>query len=122
MALVLCILRLWLPDFNNRLEHYGSIHGLLLIAIVSLPAVIAAVLYTYAEKKALSAQAKQYAAMIIPFGRARDRLRNLLSYGEYDSIKYKESQILVEELGKEALVENGDWVLMHRDRPLEVLR
>lgn len=51
MALVLCILRLWLPDFNNRLEHYGSIHGLLLIAIVSLPAVIAAVLYTYAEKK-----------------------------------------------------------------------
>lgn len=60
--------------------------------------------------------------MIILFGRARDRLRNLLSYGEYDSIKYKESQILVEELGKEALVENGDWVLMHRDRPLEVLR
>ena len=27
---------------------------------------------------------------------------------------------LIEELGKEALVENGDWVLLHRERPLQV--
>ncbi len=24
-------------------------------------------------------------------------------------------------LGKEALAENGDWLLLHRDRPLEVI-
>lgn len=27
---------------------------------------------------------------------------------------------LVRELGEAALAENGDWVLLHRERPLEV--
>jgi hypothetical protein len=33
---------------------------------------------------------------------------------------YQPAQHLIEELGKEALEENGDWVLLHRERPLEV--
>ena len=52
--------------------------------IVSLPTVIAAVLYTYAEKKALSEQTKQYAAMKILFDKARGRLRDLVDSGKYD--------------------------------------
>ena len=30
------------------------------------------------------------------------------------------TQELVRELGKEALRENGDWLLMHRERPMKV--
>jgi len=37
-----------------------------------------------------------------------------------DEVCRREVQALLEELGKEALVENGDWVLLHRERPLEV--
>jgi hypothetical protein len=32
----------------------------------------------------------------------------------------RELTALIEELGKEALSENGDWILLHRDRPLDV--
>jgi hypothetical protein len=31
-----------------------------------------------------------------------------------------EAQTLLRELGREALAENGDWVLLHRQRPLEM--
>ena len=34
--------------------------------------------------------------------------------------KRHEAQELLIELGKEALGENGDWMLLHRERPLEV--
>ena len=27
---------------------------------------------------------------------------------------------LLRELGKEALIENGDWVLLHRERPIDI--
>ncbi|MBK9249597.1 MAG: hypothetical protein IPM69_16140 [Ignavibacteria bacterium] len=30
------------------------------------------------------------------------------------------TQSLTLELGKEALIENGDWVMLHRERPMEV--
>ncbi len=123
MAVILTLLGfLFKPNLNKWLEQNRLIHGLLLFIIVSLPAVIAAVLYTYAEKKALSAQTKQYAAMKILFDKARGRLRDLVDLGRYDAARYKESQILVEELGKKALEENGDWVLMHRERPLDIPR
>jgi hypothetical protein len=49
------------------------------------------------------------------FETARGRLKELGAAATPD-----ECQKLLEALGKEALAENADWVLIHRDRPLEV--
>jgi hypothetical protein len=49
------------------------------------------------------------------FRRARRRLNKLIRSRDHAA-----AQQLVRELGREALAENGDWVLLHRQRPLEV--
>ena len=33
---------------------------------------------------------------------------------------YEEQQMVLRELGKEALAENGDWLLYQRSKPLEM--
>lgn len=49
------------------------------------------------------------------FATAEARLRELIRDNNYQGVQH-----LIAALGKEALVENGDWVLLHRERPLEV--
>ena len=95
-------------------DHHYRIHGLLL-TLISLPAIAAALLHGYIEKKALSEHSKQYSRMSMIFSNAQERLSQLIEDGQY-----AQARNLIEELGKEALEENGDWVLLHRERPLEV--
>jgi len=103
----------WRDELKTSMHHH-HLHAWLL-ALMSMPAIGAALLHGYVEKRALSEHAKQYTRMAIVFSNARARLRQLIS-----ERKGQEAQDLIEELGKEALVENGDWVLLHRERPLEV--
>jgi len=77
--------------------------------------VVAALLHNYAEKRALSPQAKQYERMSVMFEACRRRLPPLIDDG-----KFAEARHLLRELGREALGENADWVLLHRERPLEL--
>ncbi len=88
-------------------------HGMIL-AMGVLPA-MAAMIHGYTEKLALSELSKQYERMGMIFAGAHNKLRNHLKNGELE-----QTQILMREIGKEALVENGDWVLLHRERPVEV--
>jgi hypothetical protein len=76
---------------------------------------IAGLLYGYARTRALSEHIKQYGRMSLLFANAKQRLEELMASG-----KYAGAQALIKDLGKEALAENGDWVLLHRERPLEV--
>jgi hypothetical protein len=78
---------------------------------------IAGLLYGYARTRALSEHAKQYGRMSPLFASAKQRLEELMTAG-----KYAGAQALIKDLGKEALAENGDWVLLHRARPIEVPR
>jgi hypothetical protein len=64
---------------------------------------------------AFSAQAKRYEWMSALFARAGKKLRALVDQGQLS-----EAQQLIRELGKEALEENGDWVIVHRERTPEV--
>jgi hypothetical protein len=77
--------------------------------------IIAALLFGYAKSRALSEHAKQYGRMSIIFANAKRHLEELMRAG-----RYARAPALIEELGKEALVENGDWVHLHRERPLQV--
>ena len=88
--------------------------GLLLVAAGMAP-VTAALLLGYIEKRALAEHLKRYDRMVELFRRARRRLVALLRAGDRTA-----AQQLILTLGREALAENGDWVILHRERPLEV--
>lgn len=100
--------------FLTRLEE-TIWHGLFLVAAGMAP-VGAALIHGYIEKRAFSEHLKRYGRMSMLFDRACCRLDDLLRVGDHAAARQ-----LVRELGREALAENGDWVvLLHRQRPLEV--
>ena len=45
----------------------------------------------------------------------QSRMNDLIDVGKTD-----EALDLVRELGKDALAEHGDWVMLHRERPIEL--
>jgi hypothetical protein len=74
----------------------------------------------YNEKMLYKQNIKQYSRMLDTFSRARNRLNNIAKSDKIsEDNKVKESQKILEFLGKEALAENGDWLLMHREQPIE---
>jgi hypothetical protein len=83
--------------------------------LLTLAPVVAALFGAYLEKNALAEHTKQYERMSALFNRARQHMHQLL-----ESNLLSEAERFVIELGKEALSENGDWLLTHRDRPIEV--
>jgi hypothetical protein len=82
-------------------------------AAIGLAPAVAALLYMYAHTRAFLEQGRQYDRMSQLFGNARRRLRQVLEEGDVEAFRR-----LLLELGKEALRENGDWVLLHRERPI----
>lgn len=85
------------------------------IMIMGLAPVIAAATAGYAHKMAYSAEAKQFQRMTDVFMLAANRLCHLMKSGDYE-----DARALIADLGYEALAENASWVLLHRERPMEV--
>jgi hypothetical protein len=86
-----------------------------LTVAIGLAPIIAALLGGYIERNALLGHIKQYERMGNLFSHAHFWLGKLMTDG-----KRHEVLEFIVELGKEALSENGDWMLLHRERPLEV--
>ncbi len=86
------------------------------VAIIAIDLLLAgaALLHHANERMAHSEHLKQYRRMLIIFSNAVKSIQALLDSGETDATK------CLRALGKEALIENGDWVLLHRERPLEI--
>jgi hypothetical protein len=93
-------------------------HGLLpqqsiLILVLAMFLSLAALAVAYGEKMAFSEHARQYAATSQLFDGAKKEIQaGPLTEGDLTRFRH---------LGEEALRENGDWLLIHRDRPLEVI-
>lgn len=83
----------------------------------ALSAVVAALAHGYADKRGYKEHAKWYDRMGVLFASAEPRLAELLDRGRED-----EAQQLVIDLGEEALAESSRWLLLHRERQLEVPR
>ena len=113
-GLLLAIAVVFLHSTFHDSSAYSYWHHWLIVIMGTAPA-IAAAMGGYAEKMAFSAQAKRYHWMSALFKRASEQLRALLN-----EQKSSEAQRLILDLGKEALEENGDWVIIHRERTLEV--
>jgi hypothetical protein len=86
-----------------------------ILVAIGIMVILAALVFGYAKSRALSEHAKQYARMGLIFANAKRHLEGLI-----DAERLVEAQELIGELGKEALAENGDWVLLHRERPIQV--
>jgi hypothetical protein len=99
-------------DIALSADASGHIIGLVAIGMA---VIIAALLFRYAKSRALSEHAKQYGRMSIIFANAKRHLEEHMKAG-----RSADAVALIEESGKEALVENGDWVVLHRERPLPV--
>jgi hypothetical protein len=74
----------------------------------------------WSEKMTLDEQAKQYARMTQVFHRANGLMEEIKQSRTAGPGTQNEMQNLFKDLGLEALIENGDWVLMHRERPVEI--
>jgi hypothetical protein len=90
--------------------HHGEIG---LIVAIGILLVGAALIVAYGEKMAFAEHTRQYGATSMLFHNAD----KALSDGPLTSADRE----VFRNLGKEALQENGDWLLLHRDRPLEVI-
>lgn len=80
----------------------------------------------WAERKLLSEEAYQYNAMAQLFTNGQVRLERLLAELEREDIRpedfdrhVREAQALIHALGREALAENAEWLILHRARPME---
>jgi len=99
----------------NPLLHFSMV---LSIAIIPTTAVL---IYRYVELVAFSDQAKQYYRMSDLFTKASDWLQQAKQ--NLDNAAYeKEAEKVLFQLGKEALDENSDWILVHRKKPIDVRR
>jgi hypothetical protein len=117
LALVLTIPLLFPIHALEEMKHLIEdpwIHGFVMIAIVTL-AVTAGLRHAHNQQMARSEHAKQFGRMAELFDAAEQHLSRQLKSGAI-----AEASDLLKELGQEALEENGDWVLLHRERPLEV--
>jgi hypothetical protein len=90
------------------------IHGF--IFFIALTLVIAAMLEGYSNVKAFSVHSKRYLWMKILYAKAQSMLGKCLE----NPFDLEKSQLIIKELGREALFENGSWLLLHRERPIDL--
>jgi hypothetical protein len=88
----------------------SPLHGFLL-TLITMSAVAAALVHNYVEKLAFRPQIRMYEGMKHIYQRYGDRLQSASP-----TVYLK----VLSTLGQEALMENGDWVMTHRERPLDV--
>ena len=84
-------------------------------------------IYVAAEHEALPEQVENYERMSAIFARAKTMLGQLgnidfrIPYSlDFIQMNQSKARRIYQELGREALHENGEWLLIHRDRPLDV--
>jgi hypothetical protein len=99
-----------------------------LIFLIGATAIAAALFHDYPARRGHPQQARRYEAMAELYGRALEALDEAerrtawrdSSDGPLPS-RLETARACILELGHEALSENGDWLLMHREMPIELL-
>lgn len=101
----------WTPDAATiaQLKHWSA-------ALAALGATFAALVANYAEKRSFAVNARRFDRMFVVFDRARLRINAVLRGGP-GSVP-----AIVGEIGREALIEQADWLLIRRDRPVSFVQ
>lgn len=88
-----------------------------IIFLISVFATISALVHGYADKSAWSYHAREYARMSELYRSAAKELNTML---EGENQEPEAARALFRAIAREALSENADWLLAHRERPIEV--
>lgn len=102
--------------FWGVLENLPAWHRWIVVLMGFAP-IGAALWETYAERLGLRTQVNQYARFAGIFSRAK-RFAERLERPHTRHDRHRALIALLRELGREALMENGDWVLLLRERPI----
>jgi len=97
----------WAPEEPRR--------GILLL-LVLLPSLLIGLFRVWVEQAGYDMHARKYHRMAQIFHRSADRLKEC-----FQQKRVKEAREILRQLGIDALEENGDWLLLHRERPLKVV-
>lgn len=100
-------------DEADELGHGLWTHGV--IMIIALGGVLAGLCHEYQEKRLFEKQSRSYRWMASLYGTALRRLDGLLEIGDTEK-----ARCLIRDLGREALAENADWVIYHREHELKM--
>jgi hypothetical protein len=92
------------------------------IVAISIAAVLSGLLASYAEKRAYEIHVKRYRRMRSIFRQAGTALDEILSRVPFREEDYANAQRLMRDVGREALLENAAWVILHRERPMEFVQ
>jgi hypothetical protein len=87
------------------------------VFVMGFAPIVAALWETYSERIGARTQANQFARFAAIFRRA-ERFIGQLESGQPTPQRRQSELALLHELGREALMESADWVLLLRDRPI----
>jgi hypothetical protein len=94
-------------------------HSELVIHAILAATIVGAVSHEYPRQCAFHAQARRYEIMRDIYGRALAILDDVADRDPRERMRVAREVAL--EIGREALAENGDWVMLHRELPIEML-
>ena len=114
-ACLLVVIRLSMGKFPEELEPLKEIMNSVLVSCTHVFLVTTAALHGYSEKMVFSEHARNYSQMAQLFNIAQFKMSEAIATNNQ-----KEAREIIWELAHEALVENGDWLLLHRSRPMEI--
>jgi hypothetical protein len=86
---------------------------------IALATVCVAVCSEYPRRRAFHAQARRYVVMSSLYARALRVLDDVKDASLAEQLRT--AQEVIREIGREALAENGDWLMIHRELPIELL-
>jgi len=98
----------------KHLDEMGYLGHWSLVSVGSLP-IVGALIESLSDSMGYAARAKQHAVLAGVFSRATLAYESLRARAGDQSRELRE---LLYGLGKEALIENADWLTLRRDRPL----
>jgi hypothetical protein len=89
------------------------------IHVILAATIVGAVSHEYPRQCAFHAQARRYQIMREIYGRALSIIDDVADADPTERLRV--SREVGFEIGREALAENGDWVMLHRELPIEML-
>ena len=120
-AAIAAVALVFIPTFREHLQWIhpfdepSEVAHMLIVVTIGLASAAAGLIHGYAEQRALSVHIKRYERMHLLFAAAMRVLDGPMKRGDGAAAR----EVLAD-VGRESLEENADWMMLHRERPIEL--